>query len=130
MNTHQSQLQGSIEVNAQVRYLAEQSNPDTSEFTFAYTINIANNGEETVQLLARHWIITDGNNSVREIEGEGVVGDQPHISPGETYQYSSGAILATKIGTMEGSYKMLSESGEHFDAIIQPFGLVHPGSLQ
>ena len=130
MDNSQAQLQSSIEVVAQVRYLAEQSNPDHAEYTFAYTISIANKGDEAVQLLARHWIITDGNNSVREVEGEGVVGDQPHIQPGEVYQYSSGAILATKIGTMEGNYKMLSASGQTFDAIIHPFGLIHPDSLQ
>ena len=101
-----------------------------AEYTFAYTVFISNHGDEPVQLLARHWIITDGNNTIREIEGEGVVGEQPHIKPGETYRYSSGAILATKTGTMEGSYKMLSNEGLSFDAIIKPFGLVHPNSLQ
>lgn len=130
MNTEQLTLQESIAVNVTPRYLPEQSNEAVAEYTFAYTVEIANLGDVAVQLLARHWIITDGNNSIREIEGEGVVGEQPHIKPGEIYQYSSGAILSTKTGTMEGSYKMCSDSGLPFDAIIKPFGLIHPNSLQ
>lgn len=130
MNTEQLTLQESIAVNVTPRYLPEQSNEAVAEYTFAYTVEIANLGDLTVQLLARHWIITDGNNSIREIEGEGVVGEQPYIKPGEIYQYSSGAILSTKTGTMEGSYKMCSDSGLLFDAIIKPFGLIHPNSLQ
>lgn len=130
MNSEQMVLQESIEVSVSPQYLPEQSNESVAEYTFAYTVEIANHGDETVQLLARHWIITDGNNSIREIEGEGVVGEQPHIKPGERYQYSSGAILSTKTGTMEGSYKMCSEAGLPFDAIIKPFGLIHPNSLQ
>ena len=130
MNSEQMVLQESIEVSVSPQYLPEQSNESVAEYTFAYTVEIANHGDETVQLLARHWIITDGNNSIREIEGEGVVGEQPHIKPGGRYQYSSGAILSTKTGTMEGSYKMCSETGLPFDAIIKPFGLIHPNSLQ
>lgn len=130
MNSEQMVLQESIEVSVSPQYLPEQSNESVAEYTFAYTVEIANHGDETVQLLARHWIITDGNNSIREIEGEGVVGEQPYIKPGERYQYSSGAILSTKTGTMEGSYKMCSEAGLPFDAIIKPFGLIHPNSLQ
>lgn len=130
MNSEQMVLQESIEVSVSPQYLPEQSNESVAEYTFAYTVEITNHGDETVQLLARHWIITDGNNSIREIEGEGVVGEQPHIKPGERYQYSSGAILSTKTGTMEGSYKMCSEAGLPFDAIIKPFGLIHPNSLQ
>ena len=130
MNSEQMVLQESIEVSVSPQYLPEQSNESVAEYTFAYTVEITNHGDETVQLLARHWIITDGNNSIREIEGEGVVGKQPYIKPGERYQYSSGAILSTKTGTMEGSYKMCSEAGLPFDAIIKPFGLIHPNSLQ
>lgn len=130
MNSEQMVLQESIEVSVSPQYLPEQSNESVAEYTFAYTVEITNHGDETVQLLARHWIITDGNNSIREIEGEGVVGEQPYIKPGERYQYSSGAILSTKTGTMEGSYKMCSEAGLPFDAIIKPFGLIHPNSLQ
>ncbi|MDG2473071.1 MAG: Co2+/Mg2+ efflux protein ApaG [Pseudomonadales bacterium] len=130
MNTTQLKLQQSIEVTVQPRYLPEQSNEELAEYTFAYTVSIANNSEQSVQLLARHWIITDGNNTIREIEGEGVVGQQPDIMPGQSYSYSSGAILSTKTGTMEGSYKMRSFEGIDFNAIIEPFGLIHPNSLQ
>lgn len=133
MTTDSSTLQAlsdSIEVSVAPRYLPEQSNEAIAEYTFAYTVSISNHGEQAVQLLARHWIITDGNNTIREIEGEGVVGEQPFIDPGKTYRYSSGAILGTKTGTMEGSYKMRADTGVTFDATIQPFGLIHPGSLQ
>ncbi|MGB5325465.1 MAG: Co2+/Mg2+ efflux protein ApaG [Pseudomonadales bacterium] len=122
--------QASVAVDVTPRYLAQQSNPDDNEYVFAYTVEVSNRGDEPVQLLARHWIITDGNNAVREVQGEGVVGEQPHIPPGATYRYSSGAVLSTRTGTMEGSYTMRSESGAVFDAVIQPFGLVHPGALQ
>lgn len=119
-----------VKVQVTPSYLSEQSNPQNSEYVFAYAVEISNHGTESVQLLARHWIITDGNNLVREIQGEGVVGQQPHIAPGERYRYSSGAILNTKTGTMEGSYSMRSQSGTVFEAVIHPFGLVHPNSLQ
>ena len=130
MNTAQLKLQQSIEVKVQPRYLPDQSNEELAEYTFAYTVCIANNSEQSVKLLARHWIITDGNNTIREVEGEGVVGQQPDIMPGKSYSYSSGAILSTKTGTMEGSYKMRSFEGVDFNAIIEPFGLIHPNSLQ
>lgn len=128
--TNTQALSDSIEINVEPRYLPDQSNEAIAEYTFAYTVSISNHGEQPVQLLARHWIITDGNNTIREIEGEGVVGEQPLIDPGKTYRYSSGAILGTRTGTMEGSYKMRAEDGINFDAIIRPFGLIHPGSLQ
>lgn len=130
MNREAEISQNCVDVNVVPRYLAEQSNPDASEYVFAYTVQVSNRGSETVQLLSRHWIITDGNNEVREVKGEGVVGEQPHIEPGATYRYSSGAILATRTATMEGSYTMRSASGEVFAAVIEPFGLVHPGALQ
>ena len=119
-----------IQVQVTPAYLENQSNPANSEFVFSYTVEISNLGDESVQLLSRHWIITDANNLVREVQGDGVIGQQPHISPGETYRYSSGAILTTKTGMMEGSYTMLSNSGESFKAAIPTFGLIHPGSLQ
>ncbi|MBT8148955.1 MAG: Co2+/Mg2+ efflux protein ApaG [Pseudomonadales bacterium] len=130
MNSEQQQWQQNIEVEVAPRYLAEQSNPEQAEYVFAYTVEVSNRGDEPIQLLSRHWIITDGNNTVREVEGEGVVGEQPHIPPGETYRYSSGAILPTRTGTMEGSYTMRAKSGLVFDAVIQPFGLIHPNALQ
>lgn len=130
MNDRTLSWPGQIKVQVTPSYLAAQSNPDHAEFVFSYTVEISNLGEEAVQLLSRHWVITDGNNQVREVQGEGVIGQQPHIAPGATYRYSSGAILATKTGIMEGSYTMRSDSGENFQAPIPPFGLVHPGSLQ
>ncbi len=130
MNATSSEWPGHITVQVQPAYLPEHSNPEQAEYAFAYTVEISNEGDESVQLLSRHWIITDGNNHVREVKGEGVVGQQPHIAPGETYRYSSGAILATRTGMMEGSYTLRSNSGEDFEATIPAFGLVHPGSLQ
>ena len=106
MDIDKTQLQKSISIDVYPQYLPEQSNEDAQEFTFAYTVDITNHGENEVRLLERHWIITDGYNKVREIEGEGVIGKQPNIRPGETFSYSSGAILSTKTGLMEGSYKM------------------------
>ena len=132
MNTEtieSSEWQKNIEIAVAPRYLAEQSSPEQAEYVFAYTVEVSNLGSEPVQLLSRHWVITDGNNHVREVEGEGVVGEQPHIPPGTTYRYSSGAILATNTGTMEGGYTMRAESGLVFDAIIHPFGLIHPSAL-
>ena len=123
-------LTATVDVEVEPRFLPEHSDPDSAEYTFAYTVTIRNHGEHSVQLLSRHWIITDGNNQVREVKGEGVVGQQPHIGPGKSYRYSSGAILTTKTGTMEGSFQMRSAHGEAFDATIHPFGLIHPDSLQ
>lgn len=130
VDAEKNSLSSSIKIKVKPAYLEEHSEPELAKYVFAYTVNICNEGLEPVQLLSRHWIITDGNNAVREVTGEGVVGEQPHIAPGKCYQYSSGAVLSTKIGTMEGSYQMISSSGEIFDAAIEPFGLVHPRSLQ
>ena len=120
----------SITVKAEAFFVPERSSAIKSNYFFAYRIEIENDGEVPVRLMNRHWIITDGNNTIREIEGEGVVGQQPDIMPGQSYSYSSGAILSTKTGTMEGSYKMRSFEGIDFNAIIEPFGLIHPNSLQ
>ncbi len=128
--TAEHPLAQAIEIEVEPRFLPEHSDPDSAEYTFAYTVTVRNHGEHSVQLLARHWIITDGNNQVREVKGAGVVGQQPHIGPGKSYRYSSGAILATKTGTMEGSYQMRADTGEQFDAAIPAFGLIHPDSLQ
>ncbi|MBT8140412.1 MAG: Co2+/Mg2+ efflux protein ApaG [Gammaproteobacteria bacterium] len=129
MEKERDKWQQCIGVNVEPRYLAEQSNPEDGEYVFAYTVEVSNRGSEPIQLLSRHWIITDGNNAVREVRGDGVVGEQPHIPPGKIFRYSSGAILGTRTGTMEGSYTMRSESGAVFDTFIHPFGLVHPGAL-
>jgi ApaG protein len=96
-----------VGVNIVTTYLPSHSNPEESHYTFAYTITISNAGDAPVQLRSRHWIITDGNNEVQEVRGEGVVGEQPIIEPGESFRYTSGATLATPVGYMEGSYFMV-----------------------
>ena len=118
-----------IQVVAQVRHLAEQSDAMDNRFVFSYTITLTNNGESTVQLLSRHWIITDGNNQVQEVRGQGVVGEQPVIKPGQSFGYTSGTVLSTPVGTMTGSYQMVAEDGTKFDAPIPQFVLSVPRVL-
>lgn len=114
-------MKNQIDVSAVSAYLAEQSSPETEEFAFAYTITITNRGEQSARLISRHWIITDGNNEVQEVQGEGVVGEQPMLPPGESFEYTSGTLMQTPTGTMKGSYKMLAEDGTIFDADIPMF---------
>ena len=118
-----------ITVAAQTFYLEEQSNPDRDRYVFAYTILIQNQGNIPAKLLSRHWIITDANGKVEEVRGEGVVGEQPYLRPGEGFQYTSGAILETAVGSMKGSYQMLADDGVTFDADIPPFVLSIPRTL-
>ncbi len=118
-----------IEVTAKVQYLSDQSQPGGNRFAFAYHITIANHGSNPVQLISRHWIITDANEARQEVQGIGVVGQQPTILPGDAYRYTSGVVLDTEVGTMEGSYQMLGNDGEIFDAPIPPFLLAAPGVL-
>ena len=118
-----------IEVHPVAVYLENQSDPEAGRFAFAYTIQITNNGPEPVQLLSRHWYITDANNEVEEVEGPGVVGLQPVIDPGESFQYSSGAIIETETGTMHGSYRMVTDAGESFDVPIPMFLLAPPRTI-
>jgi ApaG protein len=108
-------------------YVREQSDPNDKRFVFAYTITIKNIGEVPAKLLTRHWLITDANGKVQEVRGEGVVGEQPHIKPGQGFRYSSGAVLETPVGSMQGSYQMLADDGSLFDAPISPFSLAVPG---
>lgn len=110
-------------------YLAEQSNPDAQQFAFAYTITIANTGKDAVQLLSRHWLITDANANVQEVKGDGVIGEQPVILPGHEFTYTSGAVLNTSIGSMHGSYLMLHQDGSTFNVPIPAFSLHKPGQL-
>ena len=112
-----------IRVAVQTRYMSEQSDPDASRYVFAYTITIRNEGLVAARLLARHWLITDANGKVHEVVGDGVVGEQPHLQPGEDFRYSSGTVLETPVGAMEGSYQMLADDGERFRAPIAPFTL-------
>ena len=118
-----------IRVDVVTSYVEEQSNPCNGRFVFSYTITIRNEGDVPAKLLTRHWIITDANGKVQEVNGEGVVGEQPYLQPGEGFRYSSGAILETPVGAMHGSYRMVADDGQHFDAPIAPFRLAMPGLL-
>jgi ApaG protein len=118
-----------IRVDVETTYVAAQSDPDQKRFVFSYTITIRNQGGVPAKLLTRHWLITDSNGKVQEVRGEGVVGEQPHIRPGEGYRYSSGAVLETPVGAMQGAYQMVNDQGETFDAPIAPFRLAVPGML-
>jgi ApaG protein len=119
----------SFQINVETHYLPDQSEPDGSRYVFAYTVTIRNAGGAPARLLNRHWIITDANGKVQEVEGEGVVGEQPHILPGQAHRYSSGAVIDTPVGTMEGSYGMLTDEGMSFRAAIPRFRLAVPGVL-
>jgi ApaG protein len=118
-----------VSINVESEYLKEHSEPRANRHVFAYTVTISNHGIENVQLLSRHWLITDGQNKVQEVRGEGVIGEQPTIVPGSQFSYTSSAMLETATGTMEGSYQMLSQSGENFNAAIPLFMLNRPGAL-
>ena len=118
-----------IDVSVVTRYLPEQSQPEQNRFAFAYTVMVSNNGELPAKLLSRHWVITDGDGRVQEVRGAGVVGQQPLIEAGASHTYSSGTVMTTRVGIMQGSYQMLAEDGKHFDAIIAPFRLAVPGAL-
>jgi ApaG protein len=118
-----------IEVEVETQYIAEQSLPDQDHFVFAYTITIYNSGEVPAQLLRRHWVITDANNKVQEVQGDGVVGEQPYLKPGEQYRYTSGTMLETPVGSMRGSYHMIADDGVEFEAEIPTFTLSMPRVL-
>ncbi|MDY0068803.1 MAG: Co2+/Mg2+ efflux protein ApaG [Porticoccaceae bacterium] len=118
-----------IQVEVRTQYLGEQSRPDKNHFAFAYHITIANRGAEPWTLISRHWIIVDGDNKRQEVRGDGVVGAQPTIAPGDHYSYTSGVVLATPVGTMEGSYHFVGDGGQTLDAPITPFLLAVPGSI-
>lgn len=118
-----------IKVDVETAYVADQSDPELKRFVFAYTITIRNQGGVPAKLLTRHWVITDSNGKVQEVRGEGVVGEQPHLKPGEGFRYSSGAVLETPVGSMQGAYQMVNDRGENFDAPIAPFRLAVPGML-
>src|SRR5262245_54330320 len=119
-----------IRVRVQSHYLAEQSSPRDDRYVFAYTITISNESPRTAQLRTRHWIITDGRGVVEEVRGDGVVGEQPRLQPGQSFEYTSGCVLTTPVGTMRGTYRMWRDDGSYFDAVIAPFSLAsaEPGS--
>jgi ApaG protein len=118
-----------IRIEVETAYLDHQSEPDEGRFAFAYSITIHNDGQVAAKLLSRHWIITDADGGVQEVRGEGVVGEQPLIRPGEHFHYSSGAILPTPVGSMRGAYTMIDASGHEFQAPIAAFTLARPGTL-
>ena len=124
-----SQSPYQIVVSVRSEYLAEQSQPEQQRYAFAYHIRIHNQGELPAQLLSRHWLITDGNGDVQEVRGAGVVGQQPLLAPGEHFDYSSGTLLTTAVGIMQGSYQMRASDDHAFDAPIAPFRLAVPGAL-
>jgi ApaG protein len=115
-----------IDIRVSTQYLMQQSDPASSTFAFAYTITISNRRLDSVRLLSRHWLITDQNNNVERVDGSGVVGQQPLIHPGHSYQYTSGAVLKTATGDMRGSYSMVSSTGEKFEVPIPLFILAVP----
>jgi ApaG protein len=118
-----------VAVSSQTQYVAEQSDEESGRFVFAYTMTIRNKGSLPAQLVSRHWIITDARNHVQEVRGLGVVGAQPLIKPGESFEYTSGTAISTPVGTMKGSYQMVAEDGTHFDAQIPEFTLSVPRVL-
>jgi ApaG protein len=116
-----------IHIHIETAYLEVQSEPEEQRFVFSYTITIRNEGTQAAQLVSRHWLITDSNGKTQEVRGKGVVGEQPHLRPGQSFRYSSGAIIETPVGTMQGSYQMRSDEGLTFDAPIPAFRLAMPG---
>jgi ApaG protein len=118
-----------FEIEITTRFLDEQSRPGEDRYVFAYTIGIRNTGQIAARLLDRHWIITDANGRVEEVRGDGVVGEQPWLRPGERFEYTSGAVLETSVGTMQGSYGMLADDGTRFEAPIPAFTLAVPRTL-
>ena len=118
-----------IEVSVETNYVAEHSEPEEDRFVFAYTITLVNRGTVSAQLLSRHWVITDSDSQVEEVRGDGVVGEQPVLKPGEGFRYTSGAVIETPVGTMQGSYQMVAADGQQFDAAIPEFVLSAPRTL-
>lgn len=118
-----------IHVQVATSYVVEQSEPESDRYVFAYTITISNAGDVPARLVSRHWVITDANGKVQEVNGDGVVGEQPHLNPGEQFRYSSGAVIETPVGAMQGLYRMEADDGVNFDAPIEPFTLAVPGVL-
>lgn len=118
-----------LRIQVATQYVDDQSEPAIDRYVFAYTITIENVSDFPAQLMSRHWVITDANGKVQEVSGDGVVGEQPKLGPGETFRYSSGAVLETPVGAMQGRYRMQTDDGIDFDAPIPPFTLAVPGTL-
>lgn len=124
-----STLSHQIDVTVKTTYIEAQSAPETNRYVFAYTVTITNTGQVSARLISRHWIITDANEKVQEVRGEGVVGEQPHLSPGASFQYTSGTMIETPVGSMRGTYQMIADDGTEFDAEIPRFVLSMPRTL-
>ncbi len=118
-----------IQIDVTTTYIPNQSDPAENQYVFAYTIHIRNTGEQPAQLIGRHWIITNANGETQEVRGDGVVGEQPYLRPGESFRYTSGTALTTPVGSMQGSYRMRRDDGQLFEAPIAPFSLAVPNSL-
>ncbi len=116
-----------VVVNSQ--YIEAESNPEANRYVFAYTVKITNHGDMGAKLISRHWIITDANNRTQEVKGKGVIGEQPYLKPGESFEYTSGTMMETPVGSMHGSYQMVANDEHHFDAVIEPFSLALPQIL-
>lgn len=126
MSTFSEQVTRGVRVRVQSVYVAERSSPTDGHWFFAYQVNILNEGEETVQVVSRHWIITDGNGAAQEVRGAGIVGEQPVLAPGQSFEYTSACPLTTAVGSMHGTYQLTTDDGERFEAVIAPFGLGEP----
>ncbi len=124
------QSEHKIRVDVETGYRDDQSDPKQDRYVFSYTITIRNDGHMPARLLTRHWLITDANGKVQEVRGDGVVGEQPYLKPGQGFRYSSAAVIETPVGAMQGSYQMVGDDGTQFDAPIAPFRLAMPGILQ
>ncbi|WP_031434375.1 Co2+/Mg2+ efflux protein ApaG [Methylomarinum vadi] len=118
-----------IIVEAKPQYIEAQSSPEDDRYVFAYTITITNVGTVPATLLTRHWLITDANGKIQEVTGEGVIGEQPYLKPGESFRYTSGAMIETPVGVMQGKYSMISDEGENFKALVPKFTLSIPRTL-
>ncbi len=128
-NTANGDSNHNIQISVETEFLPDQSDEESQRWVFAYHISILNKGSVSARLLTRHWVITDGEERVQEVHGEGVIGEQPHIAPGQTFRYTSGAIPETEVGSMRGSYQMIAEDGSHFDAQVPAFTLAAPHAL-
>ncbi len=117
------------QVEVETNYVEEQSDPSVNRYVFSYTITIRNEGQLAAKLLTRHWVITDAEGNVQEVQGDGVVGEQPHLKPGDGFRYTSGAILETPVGSMQGTYQMIADDGVEFIADILPFTLSMPNTI-
>ncbi|MGK0271664.1 MAG: ApaG protein [Cocleimonas sp.] len=118
-----------ISVTVDSQYIEAESNPEANRFVFAYTVSIVNQGDIGAKLISRHWIITDANNRTQEVKGKGVIGEQPYLKPGESFEYTSGTMMETPVGSMHGSYQMIANDEHSFDAVIEPFTLALPKIL-